>query len=370
MFKSPKTRAIVLVPLVVFAIMAAFSALGYLMIIIMGIPFSLACPLPVRLLGLFLVASGFIFFGWLFRNRKPFDIIISTYVTFLKAAGRTRLEELSGRTESLVVTGPYRYVRHPLYFGVVVLVLGWGLLLDFSFLLLSAVFLLLWFNFAVAPFEEKELTAIFGEQYKRYAEEVPRMVPFAKRHKTIKPTENKRVEAASDFPRPNSFLSDMIRGGQDRSSKAVRLLRFVNRFVAPLYLMYVLPLLGFGRIFLVLTTKGRKTGKNRRTPLEYHKINNIIHLLSSRGEKADWIRNIKAYPDNVWAQAGFRKFRARAEIIKDISEIECFMRWYSRNHPNLARAFYGWDPKRDDPDTADFSSFAKHLTLVRVYSWG
>jgi len=173
-----------------------------------------------------------------------------------------------------------------------------------------------------------------------------------------------------EFPRSGSLLYEMIRSGQGRSNKAVRLLRFVNRFVTPLYRMYILPPLGFGRIFLVLTTKGRKTRRRRRTPLEYHKVNGVVHLLSSRGDKADWIRNIRAYPDDVWVQVGFRKFRARAEIIKDISEIECFMRWYSRNHPNLARAFYGWDPKRDYPDTADFSSFARHLTLLRVYCWG
>jgi len=178
------------------------------------------------------------------------------------------------------------------------------------------------------------------------------------------------MEAVSEFPRPGSFLYEMIRGGQDRSGKKVMLLRFVNRFVTPLYRTYVLPLLGFGRIFLVLTTKGRKTGRRRRTPLEYHKVNGVIHLLSSRGDKADWIRNIRAYPEDVWVQVGFRSFRARVEIIQDISEIEGFMRWYSRNHPNLARAFYGWDAERDDADTADFSSFAENLTLVRVYRWG
>lgn len=153
------------------------------MTIILGIPFSLAFPLPVRLLGLLLLASGFIFLGWLFRYRKPIDILVSTYVTFLKVERRTRLEERSNRTETLVIAGPYRYVRHPLYFGVVVLVLGWWLLLDYSFLLLSTVLLLLWFNFVVTRFEEEELRAIFGEQYEEYAEEVPRMIPFTKRRK-------------------------------------------------------------------------------------------------------------------------------------------------------------------------------------------
>jgi len=96
---------------------------------------------------------------------------------------RTRLEEQSDRTEPLVITGPYKYVRHPLYFGVTILVLGWWLLLDYTFLLVSAIFLLLWFNFVLTPFEEKELKAIFGEEYEHYAKEVSRMIPFTKRHK-------------------------------------------------------------------------------------------------------------------------------------------------------------------------------------------
>jgi len=151
--------------------------------IIIGIPFSLGFALPIRLVGVLVLASGFLFFGWLFRYRKPVDILVSTYVTFSKVKGEVPLEELSGRIEPLVVQGPYRYLRHPLYFGVVLLVLGWWLLLDYSFLLFSAILLLLWFNFVVAYFEEKELRAIFGEQYEQYSKEVPRMIPFTKRRK-------------------------------------------------------------------------------------------------------------------------------------------------------------------------------------------
>jgi protein-S-isoprenylcysteine O-methyltransferase Ste14 len=93
------------------------------------------------------------------------------------------LEERLSRTEPLVIEGTYRYVRHPLYFGVVVIVVGWWLLVDFSFLLVSAILLLLWFNFVVARFEEEELRAMFGERYQEYAKEVPRIIPFIKQGK-------------------------------------------------------------------------------------------------------------------------------------------------------------------------------------------
>jgi len=41
------------------------------------------------------------------------------------------------------------------YFAVVMLILDWWLLLDYIFLLLSTILLLLWFNFVVAPFGER-----------------------------------------------------------------------------------------------------------------------------------------------------------------------------------------------------------------------
>jgi len=179
-FRSIRTKALLLVPLVVVLVMAVFFALGYLLTIILAIPFSFGFMLPGRLLGLLVLVIGFVFIGWLFRYRRPSDVLISTYVTFSKLKRQALLEKPARRTEPLVVQGPYRYVRHPLYLGVVLLVLGWWLLLDYSFLLVSAVLLLLWFNFVVASFEEEELRAIFGEQYERYSKEVPRIIPFTK----------------------------------------------------------------------------------------------------------------------------------------------------------------------------------------------
>jgi len=176
-----KGKALLVVPLVVFVVVAVFFALGYLLTIAIGIPFSLGFVLPIRLVGGLVLAFGFLFYGWLFKYRKPANILVSTYVTISKAGRGEVLEKPAGRNEPLVVHGPYRYVRHPLYFGVILLVIGWWLLLDYTFLLISAILLLLWFNFVVAGFEEKELRAMFGEQYERYSREVPKIIPFTKR---------------------------------------------------------------------------------------------------------------------------------------------------------------------------------------------
>jgi protein-S-isoprenylcysteine O-methyltransferase Ste14 len=178
-----RVKALILVPLAVFTVLLAFFALGYLVTLAFKIPLRFNFPLPVRLIGVLVLLSGFLFLSWFFRDRMPVDVLVSTYVSLSKVARGVRLEERSGRTERLVVKGPYRYVRHPLYLGVLWLLLGWWLLFDFSFLLLSTVLLLLWFNFVVAPFEEKELRAMFGEEYERYAKGVPKIIPFTTRRK-------------------------------------------------------------------------------------------------------------------------------------------------------------------------------------------
>jgi len=180
---APRTKALLLVPFAVFIVMLFFFTLGYVVTLAMQIPLSLGFPISVRVIGLLVLLSGFLFLGWFFIDRRPVNVLVSTYVTFSKAMKRIPLEEWSGRTEPLVVKGPYQYVRHPLYSGVLLLLLGWWLLLDFSFILVSTLLLLLWFSFVVAPFEEKELRAMFGEDYERYARRVSRIIPFTTCHK-------------------------------------------------------------------------------------------------------------------------------------------------------------------------------------------
>src|SRR5690606_4449720 len=51
-----------------------------------------------------------------------------------------------------------------------------------------------------------------------------------------------------------------------------------------------------GRLVLLLTTTGRKSGLARTTPLQYETVDGLTWVISSRGEKADWVRNLRANP--------------------------------------------------------------------------
>ena len=175
-----KRQAIIVVPLVISVLACTFGILGYFLEIAFGIPGRLGMPPALRVAGVGVLAFGFFFMGWLFRYRKPSEILVSTCVTMRKLIGWTRLEDASTRTEPLILQGPQRHVRHPLYFAVVALLLGWWLVLDCTLLLFMSFFFCLWFNLVVIRFEEKELLALYGQEYETYVKSVPKFFPSLK----------------------------------------------------------------------------------------------------------------------------------------------------------------------------------------------
>lgn len=51
-----------------------------------------------------------------------------------------------------------------------------------------------------------------------------------------------------------------------------------------------------GRLFMALTTVGRKSGLPRRTAIEFHEFEGRCTVMSGWGTKTDWYRNIEANP--------------------------------------------------------------------------
>ncbi|MCY4121205.1 MAG: isoprenylcysteine carboxylmethyltransferase family protein [Acidobacteria bacterium] len=80
-----------------------------------------------------------------------------------------------GETPELRIRGPYRRLRHPLYAGLLLGLLGTPDMTcgRLSFALLSAAYIA-----AAIPWEERDMAARFGERYERYRAQVPwRLVP-------------------------------------------------------------------------------------------------------------------------------------------------------------------------------------------------
>ena len=97
-----------------------------------------------------------------------------------------------------------------------------------------------------------------------------------------------------------------------------------------LYAIGLGPLIG--RIILLLTTTGRRSGKKRVTPLQYEMIGNDFYLGSARGTKSDWVRNIQLNPQ-VEVRVGAKYFHGTAEVITDPSKFADFMEVRLERHP-------------------------------------
>jgi deazaflavin-dependent oxidoreductase (nitroreductase family) len=70
--------------------------------------------------------------------------------------------------------------------------------------------------------------------------------------------------------------------------------------------------------WVVLTTRGRRTGLPREVLLPCRRIENDVLVLSAYGYRADWMRNALNDP-TVRVTCNGRERRARAEIIEEVS---------------------------------------------------
>lgn len=77
----------------------------------------------------------------------------------------------------LIIRGLNGKVRHPLYFGTLLVILGVLLIFPtdamFAFALISVIYLVIG-----SRLEEEKLVAQFGEAYRKYQREVPMLLPF------------------------------------------------------------------------------------------------------------------------------------------------------------------------------------------------
>ncbi len=99
-----------------------------------------------------------------------------------------------------------------------------------------------------------------------------------------------------------------------------------------LYSLGLGPLIG--RIILLLTTTGRRSGLKRVTPLQYEMIGDDYYVGAARGTKADWVRNIQSYPQ-VEVRVGAKLFQGTAEVVTDASRFADFVEIRLQRHPRM-----------------------------------
>jgi len=120
-----------------------------------------------------------------------------------------------------------------------------------------------------------------------------------------------------------------------------------------------------GRLVLLLTTTGRKTGLPRVTPLQYEEIDGAIYVGSSRGQKADWFRNILANP-YVEVRVKSRRFRGMAETVTDPLRVADFLELRLKRHPKMIGAILQHEGLPAQPDRTQLEAYAAKLAMVVI----
>ena len=98
-------------------------------------------------------------------------LMLSAVIVFVLA--RTTIVPFSAAS-TLVVRGPYRFTRNPMYVGLALAYLGAAIVLAFPWPLLFLPLPLALIQRVVIPFEEARLRQIFGDDFERYCLEVRR----------------------------------------------------------------------------------------------------------------------------------------------------------------------------------------------------
>jgi len=112
-------------------------------------------------------------------------LALLTAVSLVRSAAAVHhLEQLP---DHVVTTGPFRRIRHPIYLGVILVYLGLALATASLFSLLVLVGIFFFYNY-IAGYEEKLLSARFGQAYGDYAMKTGKWIPGIGRKKQGRPS--------------------------------------------------------------------------------------------------------------------------------------------------------------------------------------
>ena len=122
-------------------------------------------------------------------------------VQHIGAISRTR----SDRVGPLVASGPFAYLRNPLYVGNIALWVGFAVTARLLWLAPAIAVLLALEYHAIVRWEEQLLESRLGQTYRTYAAQVPRWLPGTLNRRGRADRIEQDFSAASAIPAPSAF---------------------------------------------------------------------------------------------------------------------------------------------------------------------
>jgi len=166
----------------------------------------------------------FLLLMFIFQESTPLTLIIGFVVALVGelirfwgvswAGSETRSTGGVGGT-FLIISGPFAYVRNPLYVGNILMYLGLGIMSYalFPYLQIIAIIFFLFQYYYIVREEEKYLREKFEEEYKDYCEHVstffPRLFPY-KNSEVVQPPYNIKAGLRSETRSLQAFIGISI----------------------------------------------------------------------------------------------------------------------------------------------------------------
>jgi len=105
------------------------------------------------------------------------------------------------KNKVLATDGPYAYVRHPLYVGNILILLGFSMASNIWWAYALMVFLILFYYPPAISYEDAKLHRIFGEEWQSWSRNIHALIPSFT---------NKAGSASSDW----SFKQSLFKNGE------------------------------------------------------------------------------------------------------------------------------------------------------------
>jgi protein-S-isoprenylcysteine O-methyltransferase Ste14 len=125
-------------------------------------PEDISVPFPFNLCGLLAIVLGFILIVW------------ANYTLLFVGKIGLNAREPFHTPPTLVLEGPYRFSRNPIYLSVIIILFGLAILVGSLTVFIISIALFIIFRTWFISWEEKKLEEVFGEEYLEYKRRVRR----------------------------------------------------------------------------------------------------------------------------------------------------------------------------------------------------